>query len=523
MMTPERLAHLLRHDAPAVLERFGMFIFDEAQLLKESGRGFTLESTIALLDLLSRDTDHKIVLISAAMGNAGAIAQWLSPDGQALRHESQWRGPRRLHAAFTTLAHWQDTHAEPIPSGKTWPYRLITPLSGQIRLRMADGRTTLLSTQDDTGWRYVRKAKTPRLVQAGLPGDDTRSTKRYMIASEMIVELGHAGSVLVVANTRKQAQLVAKGLADQLDELPGMVPLVDFVRLQLGDDHPLVAALRCGVGFHHAGLPIEILEAIEEAVREDALPYLTCTSTLTDGINLPVRTVVIYDQTYEGQPDDAQLRGARLVNAIGRAGRAGKETEGWIVLVRAAEPTDKDFQDLSPDAEALAVNSTLTSDAALDAFAELEQQIRADEDAIFRTQAPATSDFISFVWLALAMRRRRVQTLPSWIPLLPSSTRRSPLLTRPRPAQPTCASPKASAAPTRAPTPEPAAAGHGPDLYRLRPHHRRSRSRSRYYDHQARTGRHPRQHRRALPSHSDTPHHRSASGTPRSPCLGLPR
>ena len=118
-----------------------MFIFDEAQHLKETGRGFTLESVIALLDHLSRDTDHKIVLISAAMGNAGAIAQWLSPDGQALRHESQWRGPRRLHAAFTTQAHWHETQVERIPRAPVWPYRLITPLSGQIRLRMADGQT----------------------------------------------------------------------------------------------------------------------------------------------------------------------------------------------------------------------------------------------------------------------------------------------------------------------------------------------------------------------------------------------
>ena len=99
VMTPERLAHLLRHDAQGVLERFGMFIFDEAQLLKERGRGFTLESTIALLNYLTWDKPHQIVLISAVMGNAGAIAQWLSPDGDALRHESQWRGPRRLHAA----------------------------------------------------------------------------------------------------------------------------------------------------------------------------------------------------------------------------------------------------------------------------------------------------------------------------------------------------------------------------------------------------------------------------------------
>ncbi|MGC3859273.1 DEAD/DEAH box helicase [Micromonospora chersina] len=405
VMTPERLNHLLRHDAGAVLDRFGMFIFDEAQLLKESGRGFILESVIALLDYLTRETSHRIVLISAAMGNAGAIAQWLSPDGQALRHESQWRGPRRLHAAFTTQAHWADTRTEG-NAGPVWPYRHTTDLSGLIRLRMADGRTARLFTQGDTGWRLVRKSKDGVSRQPGLPTDPTRSTKQYVIASEMIAALGHAGSVLVVATTRQQAQQLARGLAETLEEQPALAPLVDFVRGQLGDDHPLVAVLRHGVGFHHAGLPIEVLEALEEAVREDLLPYLACTSTLTDGVNLPVRTVVIYDQSFPGQPEDTRLQGARLVNAMGRAGRAGKETEGWIVLVRAADPTEQDFRDLNPDAEALAVTSSLITETALASFSALEAELRDDVDALFTTTG-VTADFISFVWLMLAIEEER--------------------------------------------------------------------------------------------------------------------
>ncbi len=71
VMTPERLAHLLRHDAPDVLGRFGLLIFDEAQLVQEPGRGFTLESTIALLHHLTRQSNHRVVLLSAALGNAG--------------------------------------------------------------------------------------------------------------------------------------------------------------------------------------------------------------------------------------------------------------------------------------------------------------------------------------------------------------------------------------------------------------------------------------------------------------------
>ncbi|WP_413769067.1 DEAD/DEAH box helicase [Rhodococcus pyridinivorans] len=404
VMTPERLGHLLRHDVESVLDRFGMFVFDEAQLIKESGRGFVLESVIALLDYLTRETDHQLVLISAAMGNSGAIAQWLSPDGQCLQHKSDWRGPRRLHAAFTTKAHWPETVVED-GAGKIWKYRHTTELSGRIRLRMADGRTAWLSTTEDTGWRLVRKSK-----DGGQYPSDTKidplSTKRYVIASDMIKELGHAGSVLVVATTRLQAQQLARALAASSDDQPALAPLVSFVRQQLGENHPLVSVLRRGVGFHHAGLPIEVLEALEEAVREDVLSYLTCTSTLTDGVNLPVRTVVIYDQSFPGQHDDSLLRGARLVNAMGRAGRAGRETEGWIVLVRAAEPTEKDFQDLNPSSEELAVTSSLITEEALESFALLEEQLRDNEDVLFSaTGAPA--DFISFIWFVLSVEEDR--------------------------------------------------------------------------------------------------------------------
>ncbi|MEH6794124.1 MAG: DEAD/DEAH box helicase [Rhodococcus sp. (in: high G+C Gram-positive bacteria)] len=336
VMTPERLGHLLRHDAHSVIDRFSMFIFDEAQFLQDSHRGFALESVISLLDYLTRETHHQLVLISAAMGNVGTIAQWLSPSGECLRHESDWRGPRRLHAAFTTEPDFPNTHVEIRSKSKVWKYSHTTKLAGTVRLRLADGRTSTLSTQQDTGWTLVRMSKGGGQYPSVTKTDYEKSTKRYVIAADMISTIGHAGSVLVVASTRAEAQRLAKALAETCDLQPAAAPLAAFVQQQLGVHHPLVGVLRHGVGFHHAGLPIEVLEAVEEAIRDDTLQYLTSTSTITDGVNLPVRTVVIYDQTYPDQPEDSTMRGARLVNAMGRAGRAGKETEGWIVLVRAA-------------------------------------------------------------------------------------------------------------------------------------------------------------------------------------------
>jgi len=401
IITPERLANLLRHDADSILNRFGMFIFDEAQLIKEQGRGFTLESIISYLNFRTRISDHRIVLISAAMGNAAQVAHWLNPTDSANLFESQWRGPRRLHAIFGTSPRWSGAVSEKQQRRQTYPYRLMVPVHGSVRLRLSDGRPVVgLETTNSIG-TLALKAPTDTTDGTRLKRDADKSTKNYVMAAAMIALIGHAGSVLVVAPTRQTAQRLATALAAEFEEDPATIPLVEFVRGQLGDDHPLIDVLRRGVGFHHAGLPIEVLEAIEEAVRTDSLRFLSCTSTLTDGVNLPVRTVVIYDESYQGMQDDLRLQGTRLVNAMGRAGRAGKETEGWIILIRPSTGAVT-FDGLHPSQDQLTIASTLTTDSALEAFSLLDEARQRDEDAIFKESTGIAASFIGFIWFVLA-------------------------------------------------------------------------------------------------------------------------
>jgi len=397
VMTPERLSHLIRHDPVGVLSRFGLFIFDEAQHLQERGRGFTLESLISFLHHRTRDSDHRLVLISAALGNAGQVMQWIDPRDEGLLHSSDWRGPRRLHAMISSEPDWNKGDVTQV-RGRKFPYRMKYPVHGTIRLRPADNRPTRsLRTIEPIG-EVTLKAKSATQT-TGRTRDADRSTANYVLAASMITVLGHAGSVLVVAGQRVTAERLAKQLATELPEHPATFALADFARRQLGDAHPLVATLRHGVGFHHAGLPTEVLEAVEDALRADHLPYLTCTSTLTDGINLPVRTVVIYDETHL---PDSRLTGARLVNAMGRAGRAGKESEGWIVLMRTGGLDEADFEDMRPTDEDLKAWSTLASPDALTEIAELEQAAREQHDALFTAAAGAAADFVAFLWFVLS-------------------------------------------------------------------------------------------------------------------------
>lgn len=139
VMTPERLAHLLRRDLEVVLDRFKLFIFDEAHFLGEEGRGFTLESILSFLHWRTTNTEHKIVLLSAALGNEGQLMTWLDPGDEGVPLSSTWRGPRRLHAVFNTRIDWDTGVVSDVRRSKDWPVRATYDLTGVLRLRPAEG------------------------------------------------------------------------------------------------------------------------------------------------------------------------------------------------------------------------------------------------------------------------------------------------------------------------------------------------------------------------------------------------
>jgi hypothetical protein len=405
VMTPERLAHLLHRDPEAVLDRFQLFVFDEAHLIGERGRGFTLEAVLSFIHWRTRARLHRIVLLSAAIGNRAQLQQWLDPDREGTLISSTWRGPRSLHAVFNTRPDWLAGVESNVRSAD-WPIRVSYPVRAAIRLRPAGGlvsRTLTLAQPVGTLARRRNVAGTFRSGKEGAP----HSTQQYKMTARVVSALGSFGSILVITSTRQIAQDMAAEIAEALPSDSRAIPLVDFAVQRLGADHPLIAVLRKGVAFHHAALPVDVLEEIEEATRAGTLRFMTATTTLTEGVNLPVRTVVIAETQWEDQDPGARFTGARLVNAMGRAGRAGRESEGWIVLVRAAEERAEDFDLLRPSDEELEVRSQLAADSTLTALAEFEDALRADADVLFVHGASVINDFVSFVWFLLASEEGR--------------------------------------------------------------------------------------------------------------------
>ncbi len=405
VMTPERLSYLLRSDSGKVLSEVGLFVFDEVHNIDDKSRGWTLEQDLAYLHYATKGKGQRIALLSAAVGNQAHFVQWMEGEGNNFIHRPlDWRGPRRILAIFNTVADWNTKTIErPKRKNKDHPLRMIYPSFGNLTLRIAQtGRSHSLKTTKPTG--QLAYYATTNGQHAGVEKQHTTTLGKQLIP--VINHLAQLGPVLVIEPSRPTTVSMAQTIAAEIQpttDLASIKELLNLIEARLGNQHPLWEVVQKGVAYHHGSLPSEIRVAIEDATTNGQIKYLVATTTMTEGVNLPVRSVVIAQQglpTTEGYLE--YITKSKLVNAIGRAGRATKETEGIVVLALRSKFSEKDFEKLNPKPEDLKILSMLATEHALNELATLEEGQRKLEDLVFEINEGTNSDFLSFIWFIAA-------------------------------------------------------------------------------------------------------------------------
>lgn len=400
VMTTERLAYLIRLDSKELLDNFGMFIFDEVHTIGERGRGWTLEEDLTFLQFATQGRNHRIVFISAAIGNKVQLIEWLGQNGDdVVRLTHDWRGPRRLYATWST---WRDRDSEKVeivPRAKDYSTRHIYALYGQLNTLIPhSGNFYSFQTTERIGelaWKFNAYGEY-------VGKDSSNSTPFYKMLIPLINDLSLSGPVLVIESTIPKTIQLAKAIADSREEInrPVIKQVIDLVVTKLHPDHSLGSVLRKGVAYHHGSLSQEVRVAIEDAASQNQLDILVATTTMTEGVNLPVKSVVIASlgaYTTTGEYEE-YITGPKFVNAIGRAGRATKETEGIVVLALNRQITPDDFKRFTPNPDEMELVSNIATKEALEFLANFEEVIRGTEDAIFQINNPVISNFLSFMW-----------------------------------------------------------------------------------------------------------------------------
>jgi len=104
------------------------------------------------------------------------------------------------------------------------------------------------------------------------------------------------------------------------------------VRFGPGFGRTLSGLLRNGVGVHHAGMLPRYRRLVEQLAQQGLLKVICGTDTLGVGINVPIRTVLLTGLAKFDGSRQRILRAREFHQIAGRAGRAGFDTVGYVVV-----------------------------------------------------------------------------------------------------------------------------------------------------------------------------------------------
>ena len=129
------------------------------------------------------------------------------------------------------------------------------------------------------------------------------------------------------AQALSSMKIASREQRDQIAEALG-----DF-RFSTGFGKTLSRLVRAGIGIHHAGMLPRYRRLVETLAQRGLLRVICGTDTLGVGINVPIRTVVVTELAKFDGTRMRQLSAREFHQVAGRAGRAGYDPYGNVVVM----------------------------------------------------------------------------------------------------------------------------------------------------------------------------------------------
>ncbi|CAB4911061.1 unannotated protein [freshwater metagenome] len=315
VMTTEVLRNMIYADSSA-LEGLESVVLDEVHYLQDRHRGPVWEEVIVHLPL-----EVDLVCLSATVSNAEQFSDWIETVRGATTVIIEEKRPVDLrHRYLVAERDVDELIMLPVFVDDALP---SPPNPDAVRL---DRRTS-------RGPRGVpRPAR--RLVPPRRAEMLERLDQEEMLPA-IVFTFSRAGCDEAVR------QCVAARLSyTNAEERQKIAELIDKHTAQISDDDLAVlefgswrAGLEAGISSHHAGLIPPFKEAVEEGFTQGLLKVVFATETLSLGINMPARTVVIEKLTkFTGEHHDFLTPG-EYTQLTGRAGRRGIDSVGYAVVL----------------------------------------------------------------------------------------------------------------------------------------------------------------------------------------------
>ncbi|HVM27586.1 MAG TPA: DUF3516 domain-containing protein [Mycobacteriales bacterium] len=146
----------------------------------------------------------------------------------------------------------------------------------------------------------------------------------------------HQAPVYVVHPTQagavEQAQALMSVNVCSREEKDAIADAIGDFRFPAGFGRTLSRLVRHGIGVHHAGMLPRYRRLVEQLTQAGLMKVVCGTDTLGVGINVPIRTVLITALAKYDGVATRHLRAREFHQLAGRAGRAGYDVAGTVVV-----------------------------------------------------------------------------------------------------------------------------------------------------------------------------------------------
>ena len=152
--------------------------------------------------------------------------------------------------------------------------------------------------------------------------DDLLSAKKapvYVVHFTQVSAIERAQSLMSINVSTKEEK---KAIAEEIGAF----------RFSSGFGKALSRLVRHGIGVHHAGMLPKYRRLVERLAQKGHLKVICGTDTLGVGINVPIRTVLFTGLTKYDGVKSRHLQAREFHQIAGRAGRAGYDTDGLVVV-----------------------------------------------------------------------------------------------------------------------------------------------------------------------------------------------
>jgi superfamily II DNA/RNA helicase len=309
--TPEKIDCLLRF-IPEYFNDISLIVVDEGHIISDfSSRATLLEFLIIRLRI--KIPEVKTLFISAVMPprNADEYSLWLSgTDLNVLRSKKfsdsdvfdEWEPTKKLISSF------EDGNI----------------IFKDVRFEDEESHTIIGAILNS----YLKPEFENKL-----------SGTKIDIAAALAFKLSIEGGTLVFCAQPRYTESVANVLLKILDKISCPDRFIYdtnkessfYANIWYGGNSTISKAINHGIGMHFGDMPEQVRMAVENDFRNGKLAILLSTNTIGQGLNFPIKNLIFYSLQIGGKNDYIKCRD--FWNIVGRAGRAGKETEGRVVFI----------------------------------------------------------------------------------------------------------------------------------------------------------------------------------------------